>query len=199
MGEKQQRLYLASSSPRRQFLIRMLRLPYDIVAPSVEEQIDFHWSPTEIVRELSLSKARAVYDDLSAQQKDGIVIGADTVVVYQGNILGKPRCEQEAFQMLDMLQGNTHAVLSGVACIDVRSGKQLVTHCKTSVTMKPLTEEQMWRYIQTGEPLDKAGAYGIQGLGALIVDKIEGDYFHVVGLPGSTLAEMLREFGVEVI
>lgn len=195
----QRRLILASSSPRRQELIRLLGQSYDIVVSRVDERITTEMPPAQVVHDLSIRKARAVYNEIKDSQKDGIVIGADTIVVLNDKILGKPKDEQEAFQMLHALQGNTHHVYSGVACIDLESGETLVDHCKTAVTIKPLSEQEIRRYIQTGEPKDKAGAYGIQGIGAVIVEKIEGDFFNVVGLPLSLLSDMLKRFGIEVI
>lgn len=195
----ERRLVLASSSPRRKQLMGLLGLPYDVVVKPVDEQIAPGVSPEEAVRELALRKARAAVKDVRESNQDAVVIGADTVVVLDGHILGKPRDEQDAFHMLCALQGKTHQVYSGVACIDAVTGKTVVDHCATAVTFKPLTESQIMRYIQTGEPKDKAGAYGIQGRGAVIVEKMEGDYFNVVGLPLSRLNDMLRDFGFDVI
>lgn len=201
MPQRQYPLVLASSSPRRQQLIELLGLPYDIVVKPVDEQTRPGLSPKEVVRQLALRKARAVYADVKTETDDNgrIVIGADTVVVLNGKILGKPKDEQDALEMLSALQGKTHQVYSGVACIDTGSGKTVTDYRKTAVTIKPLSQEQIKRYIQTGEPHDKAGAYGIQGYGALIVEKIDGDYFNVVGLPLSCLNDMLAEFDIEVI
>lgn len=191
-------LILASSSPRRQELIRLLGLPHHIVVSNVDERIESVMTPKQVVRELSLRKARAVYREVKGTQ-DGVIIGADTIVVFNDSILGKPKHEQDAFHMLNALQGNTHQVYSGITCIDTETGKTNVDHRLTLVTMKPLSEQQIKRYIETGEPHDKAGAYGIQGFGATIVEKIDGDYFNVVGLPLSLLSDMLRDFGIEVI
>lgn len=199
MPQRQYPLVLASSSPRRQQLIELLGLPYDIVVKPGDEQTRPGLSPKEVVRQLALRKARAVYDDIKEENKSSIVIGADTVVVLNGKVLGKPKDEQDALEMLSALQGKTHQVYSGVACIDTGSGKTVTDYRKTAVTIKPLSQEQIKRYIQTGEPHDKAGAYGIQGYGALIVEKIDGDYFNVVGLPLSCLNDMLAEFDIEVI
>jgi septum formation protein len=199
MQPEQHHLILASSSPRRQQLVGLLGLPYDIVVKPVDERIHSDMSPEKVVRELALRKARAVFAEVRERKKGSIIIGADTIVVLDGTILGKPKDEQDAFRMLSSLQGRTHQVYSGVACIDTVSGKTVVDYCVTSVTIKPLSERQIRRYVQTGEPNDKAGGYGIQGYGALIVEKIDGDYFNVVGLPLSRLSDMLCEFGIEVI
>jgi septum formation protein len=192
-------LILASSSPRRQELIRSLGLPFKIIVSDADEHTAPTMTPAEIVETLSMRKAQAVFDRLKGREKEGIIIGSDTIVVFEGKVLGKPEDEQDAFQMLHTLQGKTHQVYSGVACIDAVTGKHIVNHRMTSVTMKALSEQQIKRYINTGEPKDKAGSYGIQGLGATIVEKIAGDYFNVVGLPLSLLSDVLSEFGVEVI
>ncbi len=196
---KQRTLILASSSPRRQELIRSLDFPVKIFASHVDETVTETLTPAQIVETLSLRKADAAAEQLKQTGDDGIVIGSDTIVVMEGKVLGKPSDRREAFHMLQSLQGKTHRVFTGVACIDLGTGKRLVRHRVTNVTMKPLTDRQIERYIETGEPLDKAGAYAIQGLGATIVDSIEGCYFNVVGLPLALLGDMLAEFGVEVL
>lgn len=196
----QKKLILASSSPRRQELIASLRLPFEIKVSDVNEDTVPGLSPAEVVEQLSSRKAAAVCEMYKEQQQnDGIVIGSDTIVVLNGEILGKPKDKEDAFRMLNGLQGREHHVYSGVACIDLSTGKQIVSHQVTLVYMKPLTKTQIERYIDTGEPMDKAGSYGIQGLGATIVERIEGDYFNVVGLPVSLLSDLLQQFGIAVI
>lgn len=193
------RLILASSSPRRQELIRLLKLPYDIRVGRVDERIASDMTPEQIVRELSMRKAQAIHEEMTRLEGRTVIIGADTVVTFDERIFGKPKDDQDAFRMLDQLQGNTHHVYSGVACVDVESRRAIVDHCVTAVTFKPLSARQIERYIETGEPHDKAGAYGIQGLGATFIEKIEGDYFNVVGLPLSLLSDMLGRLGIRVI
>lgn len=192
-------LILASTSPRRQQLVGLLGLPFEILAKPVNEEVEPGLSPEQVVCELALRKARAVLEEVKEKRRGAIIIGADTIVVLEGRILGKPKDEEEAFQMLSALQGRTHQVYSGVACLDSATEKKVVDFCLTEVTIKPLTEEKIKRYIETKEPLDKAGGYGIQGYGALIVERINGDYFNVVGLPLSLLSEMLVHFGIDVI
>ncbi len=194
-------LYLASTSPRRQELIRMLGLPYLIKPSDVDETINSPMSPSQLVETLAFRKAYTVYEQLKLSQeaKDGIVIGSDTVVVHEGHVLGKPKDAEEAFQMLSKLQGNTHQVYTGITCLDLQSGRSETSHRVTHVTMKSLSEQQIRRYISTGEPLDKAGSYGIQGLGATIIDRIDGDYFNVVGMSLALLSELLARFGIETI
>lgn len=193
-------LILASSSPRRQELIRFLQLPFAIRASHAKEDTPEGMPPPDIVETLALRKAAAVAEACKASGEFGIIIGSDTIVVLDDTVLGKPTNEQHAFEMLKALQGRSHTVYSGVACIESESGKYHVAHRRTTVRMKPLTDEQIRRYIATGEPMDKAGSYGIQGVGAVLIEGIEGDYFNVVGLPVSLLADMLeRHFGLRVL
>jgi septum formation protein len=229
-------LILASSSPRRQELIRSLGLPYEVIVSDVDETVQAGRTPSEIVEELSLRKANAVRERMQAIGKSGIIIGSDTIVVFQGQVLGKPADEQDSFRMLSTLQGNTHQVYSGVACLDSETGRAVVSHRIThgdkagsydttmylggtgqyrilsqstsgkpevilghtvsKVTFRPMSDEEIWGYIQTGEPLDKAGAYGVQGLGSLFIEKIEGDFYSVMGLPLNLLYLMLQKFGI---
>jgi septum formation protein len=192
-------LILASSSPRRQELIRSLGLPYEIISSNADESVDDKLTPAEIVEVLSLRKAQTVCEVIRSSDKQGIVIGSDTIVVFEGQILGKPKDGKDSFRMLSALQGNTHQVFSGVACVDSQTGAFQVSHRVTNVTMKSLTDEQIRRYIATGEPQDKAGSYAIQGLGATIVEGIEGDYFNVVGLPLSLLSDLLKAYNIHIL
>ncbi|UHA74361.1 Maf family protein [Paenibacillus sp. 481] len=190
-------IVLASSSPRRQELIRSLQLPYEIQPSDADETVPADWSPVRTVEQLSLRKAEAVAHLRRQSGQAGIVLGSDTVVVLDDHILGKPQDEADACRMLSALQGRTHEVYTGVALIDVMTNRVELAHQKTRVHMRPLTPDQVKRYVATGEPMDKAGSYGIQGVGATIVESIEGCYFNVVGLPLSLLAQMLRSFDVE--
>lgn len=192
-------LILASSSPRRRELIQSLRLPVQIHPSEAGETIEPGLSPAEIVEILSLRKAQAVADQCGTGQNGSIVVGSDTIVVLHGKVLGKPQNRQDARSMLNLLQGRTHEVYSGVACIQLGTERSRTAHRSTSVTMKPLTLERIERYIETGEPMDKAGAYAIQGIGATLIEEIHGDYFTVVGLPLSLLSDMLGELGVNVL
>ncbi|MDB5053463.1 MAG: Maf-like protein [Bacilli bacterium] len=191
-------LILASSSPRRQELIRTLQMPVSIRVSHADETVPLGMAPSEIVETLSLRKALAVIEG-SSDLSDGIVIGSDTIVVCEGQVLNKPIDAEDAMRMLTLLQGRSHQVFSGIACVDLMSGKQMVCHRITKVTMRKLSLQQINRYIASGEPSDKAGAYAIQGLGATIIESIQGCYFNVVGLPLSLLSEMLSELGVEVL
>ncbi|CAG7631085.1 dTTP/UTP pyrophosphatase [Paenibacillus solanacearum] len=194
-------IILASSSPRRQELIRSLNLPYEIIVSSVDESTEPGLSPADIVEQLSGRKAQAVYERCKAEARygnGGVVVGSDTIVVLDGEVLGKPKDGEDALRMLRALQGREHEVFSGVAVIDMQTGERHVSHRRTNVRMKPLDDEKIRRYIATGEPMDKAGSYGIQGLGATIVEEIVGDYFSVVGLPMSLLSDLLARFDVAV-
>ncbi|MBD3917756.1 septum formation inhibitor Maf [Paenibacillus sp. PR3] len=195
-------LVLASSSPRRQELVASLdlSLPVRILSTDADESIEPTWSPAEVVEKLAERKAAAAAARLVAEESDkpSLVIGADTIVVLDGEVLGKPIDQQDAIATLMRLQGRSHDVFTGVACIHSQDGTTVVQHRHTQVWMKPLSQARVERYVATGEPMDKAGSYGIQGLGSTIVERIEGCYFNVVGLPLSLLADMLGPFGVDV-
>lgn len=190
-----QPIILASSSPRRQELLAGLGIPFSIHTSDVDETIDLETAPERIVEQLAKRKASAV----ATNYKEGLIIGSDTIVVLDSTILGKPKDDQEAFHMLSSLQGRVHFVYTGLAIIDVKSGTIRESHKRTEVRMRPLTTEEIHGYIATGEPRDKAGAYGIQGIGATLVEGIIGDYFTVVGLPLELLASELRSFGFEIL
>ena len=187
-------LILASQSPRRRALLRQIGVDdFTVLATDSDESYDPRWSPEELVGRLSARKAAAA----AAQAgPDAIVIAADTMVFLDHERLGKPADGDDAFRMLSDLSGREHTVRTGVT---VRRGDLSRTEVEaTAVRFRPLTAEEIRRYIATGEPMDKAGAYGIQGLGALLVEGIRGDYFNVMGLPVLRLARMLRGFGVDL-
>ncbi|MEX2415656.1 MAG: Maf family protein [Paenibacillaceae bacterium] len=198
----QRTIYLASSSPRRHELVRMLQLPVHIYPSDADETIEPSTPPIHMVEQLSLRKAVAVRDQLLAESipvPDGIILGSDTIVVLNGQVLGKPKDTAHAYEMLSALQGNTHEVLTGIALLDLHTHHSIIKHRLTKVTMKSLTPNQIDRYIATGEPKDKAGSYAIQGIGATLIDSIDGCYFNVVGLPISLLSDMLSEMGMGVL
>lgn len=188
-------LILASSSPRRAELLKQIGLNYQIMVCDVDETLLPGMRPPELVEFLAERKAAAVARNLH----EGIVLGADTVVVWQGQVLGKPLNEEDAFSMLVKLQGSTHDVYTGVALIDVHSGKIMVGHEKTRVFFRNIEEDEIRRYVASGEPLDKAGAYGVQGLAAIYINKLEGCYTNVVGLPLARLSVMLKAIGYNVL
>ncbi|OBZ12838.1 MULTISPECIES: nucleoside triphosphate pyrophosphatase [Bacillales] len=196
-------LVLASSSPRRKELVASLdlSLPVYILSTDTDETIEASWSPEQVVEQLSLRKANAALKMLQQKQavETSLIIGADTIVVLDGDVLGKPVDDEEAKVMLGRLQGRTHEVYTGIACVLSPSGEASIAHRMTKVKMKSLSDEQIARYVATGEPRDKAGSYGIQGLGSTLVDQIEGCYFNVVGLPLSLLSDMLAAYDIAVM
>lgn len=170
----------------------MVGLPFDVEAPGVEEAVPEGVAPADVAMHLAFTKAQAV----ARRRPDDLVIGADTLVVIDGQILGKPADPGEAFRMLQQLSGRTHEVWTGVALVHHASGRQALAVECSRVTFRALREEQLRRYVETGEGMDKAGAYAVQGVGALLVRRIEGCYYNVVGLPLATVAELLEGFGV---
>ncbi len=186
------KVILASASPRRSELLRQIGIDFEVIPSNIEENITHGMSPESVVQDLAYDKALSVAKGLSDAS---IVIGADTIVVRDG-ILGKPVNEEEAFTMLKSLQGGWHEVITGVALISPLEDRYLKGYEKTGVKMRSLNDREIMSYIKTGEPKDKAGAYGIQGMGALLVERIDGCYFNVVGLPLQKLSTMFEEFGI---
>ena len=189
------KIILGSGSPRRKELLSQIGVPFE-VRVSEKEEIYTQTIPKEIVKELALMKAENVASEIPA--KNTIVIGADTVVVHQDQILGKPKDEQDAFRMIQSLQGDVHQVYTGVAILDFDGDgeKTVISHAvETRVSVNPMSEEEIWKYVQSKEPMDKAGAYGIQGKFSVFIEKIDGDYFNVVGLPVSYVYQMLKQLG----
>lgn len=190
-------IILASGSPRRKELMELLKLPFTVRVSDADETTDPALPPYFIVEQLSLLKASSVAAEVRAEGKDAIVIGSDTVVVFQDTILGKPADEADAKKTLMALSGNWHSVLTGVTVMNTKNAKSETFYVETKVHFIELTEQMIDAYIQTKEPLDKAGSYGIQGQGGLFVDRIDGDYFNVVGLPMCKLSCVLKEeFGI---
>jgi septum formation protein len=188
-GDFMQRLILASSSPRRKELLENLRLQFEISSSDADENFSAALSPSEAVMELASRKSGTVARNFP----DCFVIGSDTVVVHDGMILGKPESGQEASEMLKKLSGNTHSVYTGVSIISPE--KETRFYEKTDVTFWELSDEEIDTYIKSGEPFDKAGGYGIQGFGSMLVREISGDYYTVVGLPVLKLIRELRKIG----
>jgi septum formation protein len=188
-GDYMKRLILASSSPRRYELLSLTLLPFETYPSTLEEKMDMNLSPSQLVESLAEQKAADVFH---AHPED-VILGADTIVAFQNKRLGKPQNENEAAEMLKMLSGQTHDVYTGVCILD--KNKKQCFSVKTSVTFYPFDEETISWYIRTKEPFDKAGSYGIQGSGSLLVEEIHGDYFNVVGLPISKVVRALCDFG----
>ncbi len=187
-------LILASASPRRAQILTQVGLKFQIKTKSTDENITAS-SPQELVRQLSYKKAQAVASDLT----EGIVLGADTVVVVDGQIFGKPHDRQEAFQMLSLLANRAHEVITGFSLIDATGEMADYTQAvSTKVYFRPLTAEEIENYLDTNEYTDKAGGYAIQGIGAQFVEKIEGCYYNVVGLPLTEVVCALAQRGVSI-
>lgn len=183
-------IVLASASPRRRDLLTLAAPDFWVVPAKGEENADPTLPPNEYVCELAKNKA----EEVAVMFPDETVIGADTVVIFNGEILGKPKDEEDAQRMLRLLSGNTHSVFTGVAIV---SNGQLTTFAEeTRVTFFELDEREVARYVASGEPFDKAGAYGIQDAGALLVKGIEGDYYNVMGLPVGSLYRRLKDMKI---
>ena len=184
-------LILASASPRRKELLEKFGVPFCIRVADIDETMDPHAAPFEEVGRVSRLKAMA-----TAREMDDIVIAADTVVVCEGKVLGKPRDEQEAIGMLSLLSGRDHQVMTG--CTVLR-GEQSRTFTEvTDIHFRALSQKEIARYVQSGEPMDKAGSYGIQGGAALFCERMVGDYYNVMGLPVCRLGQVLREMAPEI-
>lgn len=189
------KIVLASGSPRRRELLERIGITdFDVRVPEVEEYFPENLTPQQVVEYISREKAEAAAALCSA---DEIVITADTMVFLDEARLGKPADEADALRMLTALQGRRHTVCTGVT---VRRGAESITESETThVYFRPATQSELRAYIATGEPMDKAGSYGVQGKGALLVEKLDGDFFNVMGLPVLRLSRMLARFGVELL
>jgi septum formation protein len=188
-------IILASASPRRKELLKLIGLRFKIDPGDYKENMNLKLSPHKLARALSLEKAKSV----AGKYNNAIIIAADTFVIIRGQLLGKPHTEEETKRMLVLLNGATHSVITGFTILDTDTGKKISRSVETKVTFKNLTEKEIDAYVKTKEPLDKAGAYAIQGLGSILVKRIEGDYFNVIGLPLCPLVECLAEFGIQVL
>ncbi|MFF2020165.1 Maf family protein [Paenibacillus sp. NPDC058177] len=235
---KPKTIILASSSPRRQELISSLDLPYEVIVSDADETTEPGLSPAEIVEQLSHRKAQAVYERCIAETRfetGGVIVGSDTIVVLGDTVLGKPKDAEDAYRMLQSLQGQTHHVYTGVAVIDIQTDERdhatgrpldkpetnetpmylgktgqyrvtalsasgqpaaIVGHTVSQITFRPMSDEEIRAYINTGEPLDKAGSYGVQGIGSVFIERIEGDFYSVMGLPLNLLYPIVLKFGM---
>lgn len=191
------RIILASASPRRKELLEQIGLGFEVVTSHVEEKVSSS-EPDRVVEELSRQKAEAVRELFSANGEEMLIIGADTVVSLDGCILGKPADKGEAIDMLNRLQGRQHEVYTGVTVFyrgaEAADWMMKCFHERTGVQFYPMTEQEILEYVQTGDPLDKAGAYGIQGFCARYIRAVEGNYDNVVGLPVGVLYQEIKEF-----
>lgn len=184
------KIILASSSPRRREILEKYRLDLEVAKSHTEETIRTNEVPEQTAMTLAFHKAL----DVSKRYPSDIVIGADTIVVFNKEIIGKPKDKIDAFRILNILSGKTHKVITGVAIINIEKNLKVIDYETTKVKFKHLSDDRINKYIATNEPLDKAGAYGIQGLGSILVENIEGCYSNVVGLPLSKLDFLLNKF-----
>lgn len=182
-------IILASKSPRRREILENTKVRFSIKESQIDEIIKANESPKETVMRLAYEKAL----DVASYNRDSLVIGADTIVVINDKILGKPKNEEDAYNMIKLLSGKTHYVITGFALINLSLNKKVIDCEVSQVTFKELSEECIKDYINTKESLDKAGAYGIQGYGGLLVKNIQGDYFNIVGLPISKISDCLND------
>ena len=195
------RIILASQSPRRKELLSAAGIKFEVIVSDADESVVSKDNvPVNLyVQELALIKAAAVAKSV-LNDKSAIIISADTIVTVDGVVLGKPRDEEDAFNMLKILSGRSHEVYTGYCVMRISDAYTVCNNVKTIVKFKELSDDKIRRYIATGEPMDKAGAYGIQGMGGMLVEEIEGDYANVVGLPVSALSDTLeKEFEINLI
>ena len=192
-------MILASASPRRKELLEQIGISFEIIPSRCEEKITCT-HPKDVVLELSEQKAEDIWNRIG-REGEFCILGADTIVAFGSEIMGKPHSEEEAYRMLKKLQGNTHQVYTGVTMIYCRDGEgcRKSFYEETKVTMYSMSEEEIWEYIRTKEPMDKAGAYGIQGRCAAYIKEISGDYNNVVGLPVGRVYQELKEYGADAI
>ena len=181
-------IILASASPRRREILENTNVKFDVISSSIEELILGGESPCQMVMRLAFEKGI----DIASKHKSDLVISADTIVVLDNTLLGKPKDEEEAKLMITNLSGRTHQVITGISLINLENDKKVIDYVISNVKFKNLSEDDINDYIKTKESLDKAGAYGIQGYGALLVEEIQGDYFNIVGLPISKLSDLLK-------
>lgn len=191
MSKVVSKIVLASTSPRRADLLKQIGVEFELASGNVQELPHPDEAPADYITRLARAKVIAV----AREREAGLIIGADTVVVLDGQLLGKPQDEADAERMLRSLSGTWHAVMTGVALFDCATGQEVADFDKTLVRFARLSNQEIEWYVMTGEPMDKAGAYGIQGLGGLFVDEIAGNYYNVVGLPLPLVYRLARRLG----
>jgi len=184
------KIVLGSGSPRRRELLTMMGLEFEVIKSDIEEVVEEGLSPAEVVRSLALQKAEDIIQKVS---NDALLITADTIVVCQEKIMGKPKDEQDAYDMLKFLSGKKQSIYTGMVIWDKLKDKKHEIVGESTIYMKVLTDKEILDYIKTGDPMDKAGAYGVQTEGAVFIEKIEGDFYNIVGLPISKLYDVLKE------
>ena len=190
------KIILASGSPRRKELLGKLQIPFDVEVSGYKEDNNLKLNPLELAEALSAGKAEAVAERHKGEE--AIIIGADTFIVLDNKILGKPHTSEKAKEMIKKMSGRAHSVITGFTIIDAKSGRKISKAVKSNVYFRRLTDEEIDTYIKTGEPLDKAGAYAIQEAGSILIEKTEGDYTNIVGLPLPSLIEELKNFGINL-
>ncbi|MDF2892639.1 MAG: maf protein [Clostridia bacterium] len=191
-------IILASNSPRRREILNQLNLKFEVVPSNFEEKL-MDIEPCVLAEHFAYMKALDVFERLKGSlSEDTYVIGSDTIV-YCNDIMGKPSSDEDAYHMLKTLSNKEHQVISGLSVIQGSSGKAITMHESTKVWIRELEDREIMNYISSGEPMDKAGAYAIQGIGSLFVEKIQGCYFNVVGLPISKLFTIMKQFGINLI
>jgi septum formation protein len=189
------KIILASTSPRRHELARQMGLDFEITPSNYEEDMTIDLKPEKLAMTLAYGKAKEVAERI----KRGVVLGVDTFIVFNGKKLGKPKSKADAFKMLKSFSGKTQEVYSGVALIDCETGKEIKDYEVAKVKFGKMSDAEIKKYIKTGEPMGKAGAYGIQGLGSLFVEKIDGSYTNVIGFPVRNIYNNLKKIGVDIL
>jgi len=189
------KIILASDSPRRRDILKLTGLKFSVCASAYDETLELPLRPRELARYLSRKKAETVAN----RHRNAIIIAADTFIVIKGQLIGKPRNENDAAKILKMLNGKAHSVITGFTIIDTESNKTLSRSIASRVFFRKLCKGEIIAYVRSREPLDKAGAYAVQGLGAVFIEKIKGDFFNVMGLPLCALTESLKKFGIHVL
>jgi len=188
-----QRIILASSSKTRKKILERMGLKFEIIPSNFIEDMNLKLPPEKLAMEIAYGKA----EDVSKDLKEGIVIGIDTFVYFNGKVIGKPKNKEDAINILKNFSGNTHLVYSGIVIIDCKNKNSIKDYEVTKVKFRKLSEKEIINYVESGEPLDKAGAYGVQGLGGILAEKFEGCFFNVEGFPISKIIEGLKKLGVD--
>lgn len=191
----QRKIILASKSERRKMLLTQIGLEFEIRESAYEEDMSALSNPHELAKFLALGKAQ----DIAKYYDDAIIIGADTFVFYEGNFIGKPKNKEDAKKILTNFSGNTHDIVTGLAIIDTKTKTVVTDYGEAKVTFRTLTTEEIDDYIATGEPMDKAGAYGLMNRAAVLIEKVDGDFYSVIGLPLNKLHVALKKMGVNTL
>lgn len=188
------KIILASTSPRRKEILEKLRIPFEIETSSYKEDMSLNFPPDELAKHLSYEKAKSV----ALKHNNAIIIGADTFISFEGKVLGKPKSKNEAKEMLKNYSGKYVSVFTGFTIIDAKTKNYISKAVETKVFFKNLSKEEIEGYIKSGEPMDKSGAFASQGLGSVLIEKIDGDALNVIGLPMSALVESLKKFNINI-